>query len=213
MIKKNLKHVIISSVLTLLPILAGLILWDKLPDQMPSHWNIQGEIDRYASKAFCVFGLPLIMFGLNLLCVVVTSFDKSNKNQNKKISCMVLYIVPVISIYCSAMVYSVALGYGFRVEKLIPGLLGAMLIIFGNYLPKCKQNGTIGIKVPWVYKSEEIWNKTHRFGGILWVVCGVVILLCVALPVNMMAYIFFPIILISVAMPIVYSYVLYRKMK
>ena len=92
MIKKNLKVLIITSILTLLPVLAGIILWNQLPEQMPTHWNAVGEVDGWSSKPFAVFGLPLIMVAAQWLCVLATTTDPKRKNHSEKIYHLVFYI-------------------------------------------------------------------------------------------------------------------------
>ncbi len=208
MIKKHLKTLIITSVIILLPIVAGLILWNTLPEQIPSHWNAAGEVDGYSSKAFFVFGLPLIMLAFQWLCVVVTGTDPKKANHTEKIMNLVLWIMPVLVITLSVFTYMTALGHDVRMEVLMPILLGLMFVIIGNYLPKCKQSYTIGIKIPWTLNSEENWNKTHRFAGWLWTFCGTAIMLTAFFGGFM---IFFGIVLLMVAAPLIYSYTLYRK--
>ena len=75
MIKKNWKTLLVASVVLLLPILAGIILWNQLPEQMPTHWNADGEVDSWSSKPFAVFGLPLLMLAIYWVCVLGTSAD------------------------------------------------------------------------------------------------------------------------------------------
>ena len=145
MIKKNLKLLMITSVIILLPVVAGLILWNQLPEQIPNHWNLNGEIDGWSSKAFAVFGMPLIMLAFQWLCVLGTGADPKKANHPEKIVHLVLWIIPVINIVLSVITYAVALGQEVRVEVVMPVLIGLVLAIVGNYLPKCKQNYTIGI--------------------------------------------------------------------
>jgi len=208
MIRKNLKVLIITSVVILLPIAAGLLLWDRLPQQMPTHWNSAGEVDGWSSKAFAVFGLPLILLGLDWLCVLGTSADPKRANHSGKVLQLILWIVPVLSVLMHAFVYMAALGIKVRIEVILPILVGLVFIIIGNYLPKCKQNYTIGIKIPWTLHSEENWNRTHRFAGILWVICGLLLL-----PTGFIGgvWLFLPIVLVMVLAPMVYSYLLHRK--
>ena len=104
--------------------------------------------------------------------------------------------------------YLIALGYGVRMEMMMPIFIGLIFTVIGNYMPKCKQNYTIGIKIPWTLNNEENWNKTHRFAGFLWVVCGIAIMLTGFLG-NF--WIFLPIALVMVIVPVIYSYVLHRK--
>jgi len=177
MIKKNWRILLITSVAILLPMVAGVVLWNQLPEQIPSHWNAVGEIDGWSSKPFAVFGMPLILLAAQWLCVLGTGTDPKRNNHPQKILHLVLWIIPVLSVLLHVIVYAVALGKDVRVEMVMPVFIGILLAIVGNYLPKCKQNYTIGIKIPWTLNNEENWNRTHRFAGRLWVVCGFVIML------------------------------------
>ena len=208
MIKKHLKTLIITSILTLLPIVAGIYLWNTLPEQIPSHWNVNGEIDGWSSKPFFVFGLPAIMLAAQWLCVLGTAADPKKANHSDKVMHLVLWIIPVLSIVLSAMTYMVVLGHTVRVEVIMPLIIGLIFTIIGNYLPKCKQSYTVGIKIPWTLNSEENWNRTHRFAGRLWLVCGLGIMLT-ALVGGF--WVFLPIVLVMVLVPTLYSYILYRK--
>ncbi len=208
MIKKNWKVLLITSVAILLPMLAGVILWNQLPERIPSHWNAVGQIDGWSSKPFAVFGMPLILLAAQWLCVLGTGADPKKNNHPQKILHLVLWIIPVLSAVLHVVVYAVALGKEVRVEMVMPVLIGLLLAIIGNYLPKCKQNYTIGIKIPWTLNSEENWNKTHRFAGRLWVVCGLAIMFTGFFGGF---WVFLPIVLLMVIAPMVYSYMLHRK--
>ena len=208
MIKKHLKTLIITSILTLLPILAGLYLWNTLPEQVPSHWDVNGEIDGWSSKPFFVFGLPSIMLAAQWLCVLVTAADPKKANHSGKVLHLVLWIIPVLSIVLSAMTYIAVLGHAVRVEVVMPLIIGLVFTIIGNYLPKCKQSYTVGIKIPWTLHSEENWNRTHRFAGRLWLVCGFGIMLTAFVGGF---WVFLPIVLVMALAPTVYSYLLHRK--
>ena len=208
MIKKNLKTLIITSIVILLPILAGIFLWNQLPDPMPSHWNASGEIDGWSSKPFAVFGLPLILLAAQWLCMLGTAADPKKNNHPEKIMHLVLWIIPVLSVVMHTVVYLIALGYGVRMEMVMPVLIGVIFTIIGNYMPKCKQNYTIGIKIPWTLDNEENWNKTHRFAGFLWTACGVLIMLTGFIGGI---WVFLPITFLMVLAPIIYSYILHKK--
>ena len=208
MIKKNLKILIITSLITLLPILAGLILWNQLPEQMPTHWNAAGEIDGWSSKPFAVFCLPLILLGAQWLCVIATSADPKKAAHPEKILHMIFWFIPVLSVVMHSLTYAAALGKEVKMEAVLPVILGLLFTIIGNYLPKCKQNYTIGIKVPWTLDNEENWNRTHRLAGRLWVVCGLIILFTGFFSLT---WIILPTALLMVLVPFVYSYMLYRK--
>ena len=210
-VKKNKWKIIISSLVTLLPIVAGLILWDKLPDMVPSHWGPTGEVDAYSSKEFFVFGLPLLMLGLNLLCTIAAGLDPKNKNHEGKPLILVYALIPALTILLSAVTYFAALELPIPVVNMVIAAFGLMIVVIGNYLPKCKQSYTIGIKISWTLNSEKNWVATHRMAGKLWVIAGALIILTALLPAKLIIWFFIPILLASVIVPFVYSYIYYKK--
>ena len=124
---------------------------------------------------------------------------------------LVLWICPVLSLVISSLVYTYALGYDFLDIPFIMCLLvGIVFIIVGNYLPKCRQSYTMGIKLPWTLDDEGNWNATHRFGGWVWVICGVA-MLATAFLGNF--WVLLGVLLVAVILPTVYSYLYYRKHK
>ncbi len=208
MIKKNLPKLIITSLVTLMPIVVGLILWNKLPEQVPVHWNVNGAVDGYATKTQAVILLPLVLVAFQWICVLVTLLDPKKQNINDKMFTLVLWIIPVISLLCNSMMYATALGHKISVEVIMPLFIGVLFIIIGNYMPKCKQSYTLGIKLPWTLEDEENWNKTHRMAGFLWVTGGVVIMATAFLGTF---WLFFVVLIPMVFVPTVYSYLLYKK--
>ena len=208
MIKKNWKILILTSIVIFLPIIAGVILWDKLPEQMPIHWNISGEADKWCGKAFGVFALPLIMLAIHWVCLAVTLADPKNRDNSGKIINIAFWVIPVISLALCAFTYSAAMGNEMNIELFTALLLGFIFIITGNYMPKCRQSYTVGIKLPWTLHSEENWNKTHRAAGGVWVLAGVVTIIAGF-------FSFIPLIIAALAVaaifPVIYSYILYRK--
>lgn len=213
MIKNNLKKIILTTLVTLSPIIVGLFLWNKLPDAVAIHWNFNGEADGFSSKAFAVFFMPLFIAAMHLICTFATGFDPKNQNYNPKIINMVLWICPVISIICNLFVYCTALGKELDVNFILNLVLGSMFITVGNYLPKCKQNYTIGIKLPWTLNDKENWNKTHRFGGRVWVLCGIALIVALPLPLKLQGFVIIPVLLIALLVPTTYSYLIYKNKK
>ena len=211
MIKKNLKALIISSVIILLPIIAGLLLWDQLPERFATHWGVDGQPDGWAGKPMAVFGMPLFILAVQWIGALVTAADPKNKNQTNKAFTVVLWITPAISLLGAGMIYGTALGMVIQVNTLMPIFMGILFLFVGNYLPKCKQNHTIGLKLPWTLDNEENWNATHRLGGKVWVAAGVLMLLCTFLPESWNVVGVFVVTVAAVVIPCVYSYVYYRK--
>ena len=210
MIKKYKKTLIITTLVLLIPVLVGLLLWNRLPDPMPSHWNIDGEVDGWSSKAFTVFGLPALMIALQWVCIFATKADPKYENYNPKMLQLALWVCPAIGLLLCSMVYPAALGYSVPIETVMPLFMGALFMVIGNWLPKCKQTYTMGIKLPWTLDNEENWNATHRFGGKVWFFGGVLIM---ATAFVGSFWLLFAALIVMVILPTIYSYALYRKQR
>ena len=206
---KNKKSLILSSVMVLLPMVAGIILWDQLPERMPSHWGIDGQVDGWSGKFFGVFGLPLMMLGFHWICALAMKLDKQNQTgSNRKVMDMILWLFPAMSVMMSGFVYASALGEEIRMTTLMTVPMGLLFVIIGNYLPKCRLNSTLGIKLKWTFNNEENWNRTHRIGGITWVICGLGVILCGLLDWQAAIPVLFGVMIL---VPTFYSWRLYRK--
>ena len=210
MIKKNKYTLIFTSLVTLIPILVGLLLWDRLPEQIPFHWGIDGQVDDWADKTTAVFLMPALMLVFHWVCLLLSAADPKHKNYPSAALTLVFWICPGMSLIISTLVYTAALGYGLQVQIIMPLLIGMMFVIIGNLLPKFRQSYTLGIKLPWTLHNEENWNKTHRFGGKVWVVGGIVILATAFLG-NF--WIMIGVLVVMLALPTLYSYLLHRKQK
>ena len=211
MVKRYKKALLLSSVVILLPILAGLILWNRLPSRMPTHWGFGGTVDGWSGKAFAVFGLPLILLAVHWLCVWGTSLDSGNRDQNRKVTGLVLWICPVLSWFTSGIMYAAALDVEVDFVRVTLLLIGIMFVVIGNYLPKCKQNHTIGIRIPWTLNDEENWNATHRVGGRIWVAGGAVLLAGCALPEKFAVTLMIVLLPVLTVAPILYSWLYHKK--
>jgi len=206
--KRNKGLLILTTLLTLIPFAVGLLLWDKLPEQIPTHWNMDGEVDGWSSKNFAVFGICGFIAAIHLLCSFITFADPKNKGHNEGTMWLMLWICPVISAVCSAMMYFAAFGYDISVERILPILMGGLFAVTGNYMPKFKQNSTIGIKIPWTLHDEENWTATHRFAGRIWLIGGIVIM---ATAFVGSVWIMLAALIVMTVVPTVYSYRFYKK--
>ncbi len=213
MILKNKKLLIVTSLLTLLPIPLGLLLWDQFPETMTVHWGITGQADGFASIPFAVFVPPLCMLLGHWVCILFTALDRGNKNRNRKVQSLILWIIPVLSNLSCCGIYALALGVQFSPVAWTMVPIGILFALIGNYLPKTRMNSTIGIKVYWAYTSEENWNATHRYAGRIWMVGGTVIALCALLPHRLAVSVMLTGFLALVILPICFSYRFYKKEK
>ena len=174
--KENKKLFMLTSFLMLLPIAAGMILWGRLPESIATHFDFGGNADGYSSRAAVVFALPVFMLAVHIICAFGVSADKANENGNFKAKSLVMWICPIVSVTVFTLIYAKALGYDIDIVRCSMLLSGFLFMITGNYMPKFRQNHTIGIRLPWTLASEENWYKTHRLAGKIWVVGGIVLL-------------------------------------
>ncbi len=202
---------IISTLLCFLPIIIGLVFYSQLPEQVAIHFNAQNQPDNYASKFIAIFVLPLGLLLLHVFVIASLEFDSRKKNTGKALQMLSRVSIPIISTY----VVIITIAYSLQPGKVDIGFLTLLLVatiflIIGNLLPKCKPNVTVGIKLPTTLSDETNWNKTHRFGGIVWVVCALVMYVVAFVKLFWLV----PIIIgIMVIVPIIYSYVLASKAK
>ena len=208
---KNKKtEIVLTTLICLLPMLAGIVLYSKLPQQVPTHFDFSGEANGWSSKTFAVFGMPLMMAGFNLFLQFALRTDPKRQNMNHALRTISVWTIPVLSVLVYALVMRAALGYTTPTETIVPVLIGILFVVIGNYLPKTKQSYTMGIKLPWTLASEENWNRTHRLAGFLWVIGGILLILLTLLRLWN-TWTFLLVIIPMTLIPTIYSYLLYRK--
>lgn len=211
MLKQHKKTLIASSVIILIPMLVGLLLWNRLPDVLTTHWSVDNQPDGWSTKVFAVFGIPLLFLAIHWFCLWITAKDPGQKNQSKKAIGMIFWMVPLVSLFSSAILYGTALGNTVNIGSVVFAMLGLMFMSIGNYLPKVKQNYTLGVKVIWALSNEENWNATHRFTGRLWVAGGLALILLAFFPIDLAFAVMLPAVLVMTFIPSLYSYMYYKK--
>ena len=147
MLKENKGKIIATGLIILLPVIAGMYFWGELPDPMATHFNFDNEANGWSPKILAVFGLPLFLLAVHVVCLAATMLDPKRKSINSKMLQMVMLICPVCSIICSIQIYGYALGVNVDGRMLVHLLLGVIFIIIGNYIPKCRHNYTVGIQI------------------------------------------------------------------
>lgn len=209
-LEQNKRRIFLSSAVTVLPMLAGLALWNRLPDQMNIHWGSGGSA---AAKYLTVFGVPLLLLATHWICMLFTAADPKNRRQHPKAIGLIFWIAPMVSLAACGLLYSIAFGRELNAECLLVIPMALLFLIIGNYLPKIRQNSTLGIKVYWALWSEENWNMTHRFSGRLWVLGGAAILVSMLFPGDFYLIVMFVAIIILAFAPVLYSWLYFRKQR
>lgn len=191
----------------------GLYLYPDLPDKMPSHWNIHGEVDDWSSKSFGVWFFPLLNLGLYLLLLVIPYIDPRRQNyqrfQGAYWAMRLLLHIFLAGLYILTLL--VSLGYPLKVDFFVKFSVSLLFLLIGNYMGKIKHNYFVGFKTPWTLASEEVWYKTHRFGAPLWVGAGLLGMILSFIDKPWASYTLFGAFILMAFIPMVYSYLLYRR--
>ena len=204
--------IFISITLIAIAVLAGLLLWNRLPDPMPGHWNAAGEIDGYISKFWGVFLLPIISIALTGLFLIVPRIDplKANIAQFRAAFNWFIVAFVVYILYLYILTLLAALGTLFNMTLMLLPAVGLLFIGIGYLMSGAKRNFFIGIRTPWTLSSDTVWDKTHKLGSRLFMLGGVVTILCAFLGESGI-WIMLVAMLGASFVPIVYSYVLYQR--
>ena len=211
MIKQNKWKLIIASAVIILPMIVGFIFMRVLPEQMSVHWDVWGNADGYAGPVAFVTLIPLVLLVAFWLGILLSAKDNKRSPQNAKVINMILWIIPFMSLYISAIMYAIAFGFDINISAISLVVMGILFIVIGNYLPKCTRNRTIGIRIKWTLENDDNWNKTHRFGGKVFVISGIVALLAAFLPSTFVPFALLSIVILNVALTGIYSYCYYKK--
>jgi uncharacterized membrane protein len=198
-----------------LPFIYLAYIWKELPNKVPMHWNIKGEIDRYGDKSELIIIpllLPLLVY---IIFLVVPKIDPKNKlnKMGNKLQTIKFFLTTFMSILALFIIYT-AKNESFTNPNYIILLIGVLFIILGNYFKTIKPNYFIGIRTPWTLENETVWKKTHELGGKLWFLGGIIVVLSSLLLFKKQNFTLFLIITgIITIIPIVYSYITFKNEK
>jgi len=194
--------------------LIGLLLWNRLPDPMASHWGPNDEVNGYISKFWGVFLMPLISLGMFLLFLIIPSIDplKANIAQFRDVFNLFIVLIVAFMTYLYILTLRWNLGYtNFEMSKALLPAMGILFFFIGYMLRKAKRNFFIGIRTPWTLSSDYVWDETHRLGSVLFMVSGALAFMGSFFG-GMLAFWFLFVPLIgSTLITLVYSYVLYQR--
>ena len=165
-------------------VLFSMFVYPRLPERMPVHWGLHGQVDRYGSRVEGAFMLPALMLLIWLLLRFLPRIDPRRENYAKFADTYELLINSFITLLAVMQValLGTALGWPVSMERVVPGLVGLQFIILGNALPRARPNWWFGIRTPWTLSNDRVWARTHRVGGYLLAAAGVVLLSAAALP-------------------------------
>jgi len=209
-IKKELPIILII----IMMFAASIYFYPQLPDKIPTHWNFKGEIDGYSGKLSGAFLMPvmnIIMYGL---FIFMPAIDPKKENYKLFESTYIYfrYLFHIFFLGIHGLIIAAALGYNVDTGRLVTLAVSLLLMLMGNVMGRLKHNYFVGIKTPWTLADEEVWRKTHRLGAILWTAGGLIGVI-MSLLRQSMGWVFIAVIAVMTFIPIVYSYVIYSKLK
>lgn len=205
--KENKSKVIITSIVTVFPMFIGFLLWNRLPEKIATHFS-GGVADGWSTKLSAVVFLPVVLLVIHLFCLGVTLNDPKKRNIGNMMMSVIFWIVPVLSLVSNLSIYGYALGMDLNIDMIVGILVGAMFLLLGNYMSKSHQNYTVGIKLPWTLNSEENWNRTHRLAGKLWIFAGILFIGNIFFQNWQIPFV---VTIAVVIIPMIYSFLLYKK--
>ena len=190
------------------------LLYNKLPDQMATHFGTSGEADGYQGKFAFLLTSSLMLIGIPLLLKIIRYMDPKRTNYDKfelTYDRFRLIFTAFLSVMMGVTIlYN--LGFAVNIQMIVLIGMGILFIFLGNYMSRIRLNYTMGIRTPWTLASEEVWRRTHRLAGPLWFIAGIIVIILAFLPGNLAFILLMIIIAIVVLIPILYSYLLYKKL-
>ncbi len=194
---------------------ASIYFYRGFPEKVITHWNIHGQPDGWSGRGFAAFFFPALLTGMYALFLSLPFFDPKKERYEEFFRTYNVFRHSILVIM--AVIYFIAsaanLGLDINISMAIPGIIGLLFVVIGNYMAKLKMNWFIGIRTPWSMSSETVWNKTHRFGGKAFMFGGLLIALSGLGPVAVRLPLFISAVIILSLGTIVYSYIAYREEK
>jgi len=203
---------IIKRILAVFPLILAVSVFPKLPEQVPTHWNIHGQVDSYSTKAIGAFFLPVISLAILVGFQVLPNLDPKKKKYQlfrREWEIIQTGLLGFFA-YLHGLILYTALNPDVDVGKGVVVGIGSLLVLIGNYMGKIRQNYFLGIRTPWTLANEHVWNKTHRFASWFFVIGGLLMIVN-GLMCGVMPQVFFLLIVSAVVLPVIYSLAVFKK--
>ncbi|GKS10453.1 hypothetical protein YDYSY3_14530 [Paenibacillus chitinolyticus] len=197
------------------PILYAIGVYGKLPELMAVHFGTGGEANGYQSKGSFLILMSALNLALPLLMKWPPSLDPKRNNYEKFQGFYDLLRI-LVTVLLSGVFFIIILtnlGYDVPINFWVPLGVGALWMVIGNYMGRARPNYTFGIRTPWTLADEEVWRRTHRMAGPIWMLAGIVFIGVSLFPSIVPAWFGIVVILLSVLVPTLYSFIKYRERK
>ncbi|GAA0865804.1 DUF1648 domain-containing protein [Paraclostridium tenue] len=199
--KINWKILISTSIICILPILLGIVFYKFIPNQVAIHFDISNNPNSYMNKNIVLFGFPIIISLMQIICCILNDLNKSQDIKIPKVEYVYKSILPIISVVAYITTLSIALGTQLDVRRIVCFLVGFIFILIGNYIPKTSSTYTHGIHPYSFIKNEQLYKKFNRLMGYSFVILGVLLIISIFFDSKYSAYA----VLITIAITIIES--------
>jgi uncharacterized membrane protein len=192
----------------------GFLLYPRLPSRVPTHWNIQGQVDAYGDKFWAVLAMPLLAAAIYLLMLFLPQIDPKRQNYSRfsRAYRMVRVTISLFLVAVYLLTLLAASGLKVDISLFVPLFLGLMLMVMGNYFGQVKPNYFFGIRTPWTLADERVWRQTHRFSGFVWVAAGLLVVAGVFFSPLWRFVLVMTATLGAALISTLYSYLLFRRL-
>jgi uncharacterized membrane protein len=194
-------------------IVVAIFLYPDLPEQIPTHWNIEGEVDDYTPKPWGVIVLPFAAILAFVFMRLIPVISPKGFRTDKFMDVINVFTVAIVG-FASGVAILVLLeasGTNVRINEMIFAGVGLLFVVLGNYMGKVRKNFFIGIRTPWTLASDEVWNRTHRLGGKFFVLIGLFMMLNSI--VRFEVHWLISLLVIVALILVIYSFVIYRQIE
>ena len=199
---------------------ASAVVYPRLPDRMPTHWELSphppGSVptpNGWSGRLWGAFGIPILLLGMWALMKILPRIDPRGSNYAKFGGAFEAIIISLM-LFMLGMHFAVlraALGYPVQIDRVVPIGVGLLLIVIGNLLPRARPNWFVGIRTPWTLSSDRVWEKTHRFGGRVFVAGGILITITALLWVPWAHVVLFAAMVLIASSVLIYSYIEWKR--
>jgi len=197
----------IALAIVILSFVLGFMFHGRMPEQMAAHWTVGNEVDGFMSRFWGLFFGPIILAGLFLLFLAIPRTDPLKDNielfRTHFDRFMILLLVFLLYLYLLTIAWN--LGRRFVMIRLLAPGFAILFFFCGVFLERTRRNMFIGIRTPWTLTSDRVWDRTHRLGGTLFKIAGVLSLGGIAFPSQAIYFVLVPVLLAALGVAL-YSY-------
>lgn len=193
----------------------ALLNYGKLPQELPAQWGITGKVNKYWDKSTVIPLLGVLAIALPVLMQLTRSIDPKRENYKRFENAYAMSRLAIGALFSLILVLTVLYGLdkSINVGKIAMGAVGVLLIALGNYMPQVKDNYLFGVRTAWTLSSPEVWRKTHRLSGRMWMVGGLLIFGAAFLSGIWSQALIITALVLAIIIPVLYSWVISRSLK